>query len=79
MACLVKCSLCNRDVSSETPSCPGCGHNIADELRQKQEQERRENQERLELEQHLEALQEMRSFHERVEEKRKDAQKNDRS
>ena len=28
MAYLVKCSLCNRDVSSVAKTCPGCGHNV---------------------------------------------------
>ena len=36
MAYLVKCSLCNRDVSNECNSCPGCGHNVAREVRQKE-------------------------------------------
>jgi len=38
MAYLVKCSLCGRDVSSETHSCPGCGHDVAGELHQKAQQ-----------------------------------------
>jgi len=36
MAYLTKCSLCGRDVSSECSSCPGCGHNVAFEMRQKE-------------------------------------------
>jgi len=36
MAYLVKCSLCGRDVSSECISCPGCGHNVAVELHNKE-------------------------------------------
>jgi len=31
MAYLIKCPLCNRDVSSEALACPGCGHGIAGE------------------------------------------------
>jgi len=34
MAKLVKCSLCGRDVSSECRLCPGCGHNVAHEIKQ---------------------------------------------
>ena len=45
MEVLVKCSLCGRDVSSECQSCPGCGHNVAHELYQK-EQERKEDLEK---------------------------------
>ena len=41
MAELVKCSLCGRDVSSECRACPGCGHNVANELYQKKEEEER--------------------------------------
>ena len=29
MARLISCELCGRQVSSEAASCPGCGHNIA--------------------------------------------------
>ena len=36
MAYLVKCSLCGRDVSSEAKACPGCGHDVAGELQQKE-------------------------------------------
>ena len=36
MAYLVKCSLCGRDVSNETKSCPGCGHDVAHEIYQKE-------------------------------------------
>jgi len=36
MAYLTKCSLCGRNVSSECNSCPGCGHNVALEVRQKE-------------------------------------------
>ncbi|MCL2446529.1 MAG: hypothetical protein FWD06_07170 [Oscillospiraceae bacterium] len=36
MAYLVECSLCKRQVSSETSSCPGCGHNVEAELSRKQ-------------------------------------------
>jgi len=46
MAYLVKCSLCGRDVSSECNSCPGCGHNVAQEIRQK-EFERKPIEERI--------------------------------
>ena len=41
MAYLVKCSLCGRDVSSECKACPGCGHNVANELCQKKVEEER--------------------------------------
>ena len=33
MANLVKCSLCGRNVSNECKACPGCGHDVARELR----------------------------------------------
>ena len=36
MAYLTKCSLCGRDVSSECNSCPGCGHNVAKDVLQKE-------------------------------------------
>ena len=36
MAYLTKCSLCGRDVSSECNSCPGCGHNVASDVRRKE-------------------------------------------
>jgi len=36
MANLVECSLCKRRVSNECRSCPNCGHNVADELYQKE-------------------------------------------
>ena len=40
MAYLTKCPLCNREnVSSEATSCPGCGHNIAEDLRKKRHEE----------------------------------------
>jgi len=32
MAQLVSCPLCERKVSDETYSCPGCGHNVRDAL-----------------------------------------------
>jgi len=35
VAYLVKCSLCGREVSNEARACPGCGHDVAQELRQK--------------------------------------------
>ena len=40
MAQLVKCSLCGRSVSSEAKSCPGCGHNVASELYQKEREKK---------------------------------------
>ena len=36
MASLVKCPLCGRQVSSKCNSCPGCGHNVAHELVQRE-------------------------------------------
>jgi hypothetical protein len=36
MARLVKCSLCGRDVSSEAKACPGCGHDVAGDMRKKE-------------------------------------------
>ena len=36
MAYLVKCPVCDRDVSSDANACPGCGHNVAGELLQRE-------------------------------------------
>jgi len=47
MAYLVKCSLCGRNVSNESNACPGCGHNIAEELRKKQQQQDMQAREKL--------------------------------
>ena len=42
MAQLVRCPLCRRSVSSECTSCPGCGHNVAGDLWQKEKENNRE-------------------------------------
>ena len=50
MAQLIKCTLCGRDVSSEAKACPGCGHDIECENRQKKANEAKENAHVLEKE-----------------------------
>ena len=49
MAVLVKCSLCGRDVSSECSACPGCGHNVAQELRVKENELRAKEEEKKDM------------------------------
>ena len=39
MAYLVSCSLCGHNCSSEAKACPGCGHDVADEIRKNQDKE----------------------------------------
>ena len=49
MAYLVKCSLCGRSVSNECRSCPGCGHNVANEIFKQEYSKKQEEFKKLRL------------------------------